>query len=148
MSLLSAHHVSRANALIHSAYLSSICLHYNHAGITGFPPRVQIGAFISESRSMRGSTSSCLLHLKHIHRKAARGRATPTTSSRHCTLGKQKQLLSSTRRSYQEHEEEEGRKGLHCQTGSASNQIILHCCVKFQMTSKDVFLFCWSDEGG
>lgn len=38
MSLLSAHHVSRVNALIHSAYLSSICLHYNHAGIIGFPP--------------------------------------------------------------------------------------------------------------
>lgn len=83
MSLLSAHHVSRANALIHSAYLSSICLHYNHAGIIGFPPRVQIGAFISESRSMRGSTSSCLLHLKHIHRKAARGDAHDLESSLH-----------------------------------------------------------------
>lgn len=28
--------------------------------------------------------------------------------------------------------------GLHCQTAFASNQIVPHCCVKFQMTSKDV----------
>lgn len=34
-----------------------------------------------------------------------------------------------------------GRAGLCCQTVSASNQIVLHCCVKFQMTSKDVFFF-------
>lgn len=72
MSLLSARHVSRANALIHSAYLSSICLHYNHTGIIGFPLCSQIGTFISESYTAQGSALSYSLHLKRIRRQARR----------------------------------------------------------------------------
>lgn len=72
MSLLSAPHVSQANALIHSAYLSSICLHYNHTGIIGFPLCSQIGTFISESYTTQGSALSYSLHLKRIHRQARR----------------------------------------------------------------------------
>lgn len=37
LSALSAHHVLPGNAPIHSAYLSSICLRYNHTRIIGFP---------------------------------------------------------------------------------------------------------------
>lgn len=72
LSLLSARHVSRANALIHSAYLSSICLHYNHTGIIGFPLCSQIGTFISESYTSQGSALSYSLHLKRIRRQARR----------------------------------------------------------------------------
>lgn len=59
LSLLSAPHVSQANILIHSAYLPSICLHYNHSRIIGFLLCSQIGIFISESFLVLRS-----LHLK------------------------------------------------------------------------------------
>lgn len=72
MSLLSTPHVSQANALIHCAYLSPICLHYNHTGIIGFPLCSQIGTFISESYTVQGSALSYSLHLKHIRRQARR----------------------------------------------------------------------------
>lgn len=89
MSLLSAPHVSQANALIHSAYLSSICLHYNHTGIIGFPLCSQIGTFISESYTAQGSALSYSLHLKRIRRQARRLHTahTSATSSPLPTLG-------------------------------------------------------------
>lgn len=89
LSLLSDHHVSQANALIHSAYLSSICLHYNHTRIIGFPLCSQIGTFISESYTVRSSALLYSLHLKRIHRQARRLHTTHTraTSSPLSTLG-------------------------------------------------------------
>lgn len=89
LSLLSAPHVSQANALIHSAYLSSICLHYNHTGKIGFPLCSQIGTFISESYTVQGSALSYSLHLKCIHRQARRllTAHTRATSSPLSTLG-------------------------------------------------------------
>lgn len=65
LSLLSAPHVSQANVLIHSAYLPSICLHYNHSRIIGFLLCSQIGTFISESFLVLRS-----LHLKLPCRQA------------------------------------------------------------------------------
>lgn len=107
MSLLSAPHVSQANTLIHSAYLSSICLHYNHCGIIGFPLCSQIGTFISESCTAHRSALSYSLHLKRIRRQArmlhaAHARATssplPTlgNKSHYCTL--HGEVIKSTER--------------------------------------------------
>lgn len=147
MSLLSAHHVSQANALIHSAYLSSICLHYNHSGIIGFPLCSQIGTFISETYTAQGSALSYSLHLNCIHRQARRLHTAHTraTSSPLSTLGNKSchcpphgEVIKSTGRGG-EGGGGGGKTGLRRQTASASNQIVLHCCVKFQMTSKDGF---------
>lgn len=112
MSLLSARHVSQANALIHSAYLSSICLHYNHTRIIGFPLCSQIGTFISESYTAQGSALSYSLHLKRIRRQARRLHTAHTLANLKSSLHtwKQSPLLSSTRRSYQEHGERRRRR--------------------------------------
>lgn len=115
MSLLSACHVSQSNALIHPAYLSSICLHYSHTGIIGFPLCFQNGTFISESYTARGSALSHSLHLKCTGRQAVHCRLHTShiradlKSSPHNV--KQKPLLSSTRRSYQERRGVEETRG-------------------------------------
>lgn len=129
LSLLSAPHVSQANVLIHSAYLPSICLHYNHSRIIGFLLCSQIGTFIPES--------FLVLHLK-LPRRQARTLHDTHTPCPLSALEKQKPPLSCGEGELVERTERRGgNRG--DQTVSAPNQIVLHCCVKFQMTSKDVW---------
>lgn len=147
MSLLSAPHVSQANALIHSAYLSSICLHYNHTGIIGFPLCSQIDTFISESFPRAGF---CLvLATPEMHSQTGTYTArrphpcdlksSPRTrENKSCHCPPHGEVIENTARGGGGGDGEGERC---CQTASATNQIILHCCVKFQMTSKDVFFF-------
>lgn len=152
LSLLSAHRVSQANALIHSAYLSSICLHYNHTGIIGFPLRSQIGTFISESYTVQSSALSYSLHLKRIHRQACRMHAAHArATSSPLYAGKQKLLLSSTRRSYQEHGERRRRWGkdglaLPDSVWLKSDRPALLCEISDDI--KRCFIFHWSENGG
>ena len=98
---------------------------------------------------MQVSTLSCSLHLKRIRRQARRlhNAHTRATLSSCSTLGNKRRFCpphGEVIRSM----ERGGRTGLSCQTASASNQIVLHCCVKFQMTSKDVFFLFLMTKGG
>lgn len=144
MSLLSAHHVSQANALIHSAYLPSIRLHYNYARIIGalISPPYTFGTFISESHAPReGSALSYSLHLK-THSYTSTGAA---RRPRRLGGGKQSRHCPPRKGSYQRRG---GREAKRREAGEnrpalsdcfGTNHIIRCCRVKFQMTFKHVF---------
>ncbi len=160
LSLLSAPHVSQANTLIHSAYLSSICLHYNHCGIIGFLPCSQIGTFISESYTVHRSALSYSLHLKRIRRQArmlhathARATSSPlsTLGNKSCYCAPHGEVIKSTERGGEGRRWRENGPALPDSVCLKSDRPALLCEI-----SDDIkrcfffpsFFFHWPDDGG
>lgn len=125
MSLLSAHHVSQANALIHSAYLPSICLHYNYARIIGAlisPPLHFWHFYFRIPRASRGFRLVVLSApenaLLHEHGSCATPTAPRGGGNKAAIVLHAREVINVVEGGRRRGERQE-RTGLRCQTVSA-----------------------------